>query len=303
VSLFSRLVVSVAEAAPIRGLFTSTGLGRRVAKRFVAGETLDDAVHVARLLNGQGMSASLDLLGEEVTSADEVESARRSYEECLQRIDAEQLDANISIKLTQLGLSFDQDLTATNLDRLAKAAGALGLTITVDMEDSTYTAATVELYETAQAEHGNLGVALQAYLYRTPADLSRLAPLGGHLRLCKGAYVEPDEIAFPDKDDVDAAFARLLEPLMKDERVMPAVATHDLRLIELTRRWANTRRSPFEFQMLYGIATNVQRKLAAEGYPLRIYIPYGVRWYPYLVRRLGERPANLAFFARALVSR
>ena len=301
-SLFSRLVVGTAESAPVKAFVTSTRIGKRVAGRFVAGETLDDAIEAARKINRLGMSVSLDLLGEEVATPDEVEQARREYEECLQRIASEDIDGNISIKLTQLGLSLDEELTAATLDQLAKAAAALDLTITVDMEDSTYTASTVEIFQEAQAKHGNLGVALQAYLRRTPSDLALLAPGGGHLRLCKGAYVEPEEIAFTDKDDVDAAYVRLLEPLMAESRVMPAIATHDRRLVELTRRLARSRSAPFEFQMLYGVALPMQRELAASGYPLRIYVPYGVRWYPYLVRRLGERPANLGFFLRALTS-
>jgi proline dehydrogenase len=302
-SLFSRLVVGIAESAPIKRLVTSTPLGQRVARRFVAGETLDQAIQAARKLNRAGMSVSLDLLGEEVSSAEEVEAALHQYEECLHRIAVEGIDGNISIKLTQLGLSLDAELTASTLDRLAKAAAALELTITIDMEDSSHTEATVELYRAAQVKHGNLGLALQAYLHRSPADLASLAPIGGHLRLCKGAYVEPKEIAFVDKADVDAAYIRLLEPLMADNRVMPAIATHDPRLIEMARRLSRSRTAPFEFQMLFGVALPVQRALGSAGFPLRIYVPYGVRWYPYLVRRLGERPANLAFFARALVSR
>lgn len=302
-SAFSRLVVGIAESTPVKRLVTSTRIGRSVANRFVAGETLDDAVKAARNLNAHGMSVSLDLLGEEVNAAGEVDQARREYEECLHRIADEGIDANISIKLTQLGLGFDEELTASTLNQLAKSATELGLTITIDMEDSRWTAATIEIYRAAQSQHGNLGVALQAYLYRTPADLDLLAPLAGHLRLCKGAYVETDDVAFTDKDDVDAAFARLMEPLLADERLLPAIATHDRRLIERTRSLVGPRTGPFEFQMLYGVAVAIQRELASSGYPLRIYVPYGARWYPYLVRRLGERPANLAFFVRALAQR
>ena len=168
------------------------------------------------------------------------------------------------------------------------------------MEDSRYTADTVDIYQEAQGRFDHLGLALQSYLRRTPEDLRRLAPLGGHIRLCKGAYVEAEAVAFTDSDDVDAAYARLLEVLMADDRVMPAIATHDPRLIELTRKFALHRRAPFEFQMLYGVRPNTQRELARAGYPVRVYVPYGSRWYPYLVRRLGERPANLGFFLRAL---
>ena len=302
-SLFSRLVVGTAESPPIHRLITRTRAGRRLAHRFVAGETLDEAAEVARRLNRAGMTVSLDLLGEEVTASDEVEQAYEGYEECLKRIADDGLDANISVKLTQLGLAIDQSLAAKTLDRLASAAADLGLTITIDMEDSRYTAATVDLYRSAQEFRGNLGLALQAYLHRTPADVASLVGLGGHLRLCKGAYVEDRDVAFTDPDDVDAAFVRLLETLMAADQVNLAVATHDPKLIEVTRRLAHNRGGRFEFQMLYGVRTKAQRELSAAGYPLRIYLPYGSHWYPYLVRRLGERPANLALFLRALVDR
>jgi proline dehydrogenase len=300
-SLFSRLVVGTAESPPIERLITRTKAGQRLAHRFVAGETLDEAAAVARRLNQSGMAVSLDLLGEEVTSPAEVEQAYKGYEECLGRIAENSLDANISVKLTQLGLAIDQSLAAKTLDRLAATAADLGLTITIDMEDSRYTGATVDLYRSAQELRGNLGLALQAYLYRTPGDVDSLVMHGGHLRLCKGAYVEDRVVAFTDRDDVDAAFARLLEMLMAADRVTPAIATHDPKLIELTRRLARTRSGPFEFQMLYGVRSKAQSELSQAGYPIRIYLPYGSHWYPYLVRRLGERPANLAFFLRALV--
>lgn len=299
-SLFSRLVVGTAESIPVKSLITGTRAGRALARRFVAGETLDEAAAVAGALNRDGMAVSLDLLGEEVAASAEVDMACKAYEACLGRIHDDSLEGNVSIKLTQLGLAIDEDLAATTLDRLATTARDMSLTITIDMEDSRYTAATVEIYRHAQERHQNLGLALQAYLYRTPEDVKALAALGGHLRLCKGAYVEEADVAFTDKDEVDAAFARSLEILMSDDRVMPAIATHDPSLIELTRRLASVRQAPFEFQMLYGVRTKAQQELAQAGYPLRIYLPYGSHWYPYLVRRLGERPANLSFFLRAL---
>lgn len=302
-SAFSKLIVGTAESTPIRKLITGTRAGRALAYRFVAGDTLDDAVAAAHRLNHVGLKVSLDLLGEEVTSTSEVEAALDGYTQCLQRIAAEKIDGNISIKLSQFGLAIDPRFAEEALDRLATSALALDLTVTIDMEDSSYTQATVELYARAQERHYNLGLALQAYLFRTPDDLARLAPLGGHLRLCKGAYVEPEKIAFTSKADVNAAYARLLEILMADGRVWPAIATHDQKLIDLTRRLARIRTEPFEFQMLYGVRTQAQRELAGAGFPVRIYVPYGSRWYPYLVRRLAERPANVAFFLRAVVGR
>ncbi|HUP15493.1 MAG TPA: proline dehydrogenase family protein [Acidimicrobiia bacterium] len=302
-SAFSRMVVAVAESTPVRSTFTNTRAGKALVRRFVAGDTLAEAIGAAQKLNRQGMKVSLDLLGEEVNSAVEVEAALASYVACLDEIAANSIDGNVSIKLTQLGLAFDPDLARATLDRLAASAARLGLTVTIDMEDSTYTEETVDIYADAQPRHGNLGLALQAYLYRTPDDLLRLMPLGGHLRLCKGAYVEPEAVAFQSTSEVDAAFARLLNVLMGFENVTPAVATHDPQLIDLARQLDHQRRLPFEFQMLYGVRPQAQKELAAAGYPIRIYVPYGSRWYPYLVRRLAERPANLGFFLRALVGR
>jgi proline dehydrogenase len=303
VSVFSRLVVAVAESTPVRSTFTNTRAGKALVRRFVAGDTLAEAIEAAKKLNRQGMKVSLDLLGEEVNSAVEVEAALAGYVACLDEMAASSIDGNVSIKLTQLGLAFDPELARTTLDRWAESAAPLGLTVTIDMEDSAYTADTAEIYADAQGRHGNLGLALQAYLYRTADDLLRLMPLGGHLRLCKGAYVEPEAVALQSPTEIDAAFARLLTVLMGFEEVTPAVATHDPRLIELARQLDHQRRQPFEFQMLYGVRPQAQTELAAAGYPIRIYVPYGSRWYPYLVRRLAERPANLGFFLRALVSR
>lgn len=297
------MVVAVAESGPVRSIITNTRAGKAVVRRFVAGETLDAGIVAAKNLNRQGTKVSLDLLGEEVRSTGEVEAALGSYVACLDGIAANAIDGNISIKLTQLGLALDRDLARSTLERLAASASRHGLSVTVDMEDSTYTEDTVEIYAAAQKTHGNLGLALQAYLRRTPDDLQRLMPLGGHIRLCKGAYVEPESVAFTSTAEVDAAFARLLIVLMGYEGVTPAVATHDPELIELTRQLARQRRAPFEFQMLYGVRPQAQRDLAAAGFPTRIYVPYGSRSYPYLVRRLAERPANVAFFLRALVSR
>lgn len=302
-SVFSRMVVAVAESAPVRSTFTNTKAGKALVRRFVAGDTLADAIGAATALNRAGMKVSLDLLGEEVRSTDEVENALAGYVACLDEIAANAIDGNISIKLTQLGLAFDPTLARSALDRLAVSAGRRGLTVTIDMEDSAYTEATVEIYAAAQQVHGNLGLALQAYLRRTAEDLERLMPLGGHIRICKGAYVEPESIAFPTAAEVDASFMRLLRTVMANEGVVPAVATHDPSLIELTRQLDGSRRGSFEFQMLYGVRPAAQGQLAADGYPIRIYVPYGSRWYPYLVRRLAERPANLVFFLRALISR
>lgn len=300
-STFTRLVVAATHNPVARKVITGTRPGRSLAHRFVAGDTLDQAVAAARQVTAAGMLVSLDLLGEEVADRDGALAARRGYLDCLERVASEGIVANISVKLTQLGLSFDTGLAREAVDELASRAAATSTTVTIDMEDSRFTQATVDLYADAQARHGNLGVALQAYLRRTPSDLERLAPLGGHIRLCKGAYVEAGEIAFTDKQEVRAAFARLLEFLMRHESVRPAIATHDDRLIALTRALAPRRRSPFEFQMLYGVRPQLQQELLAAGHPVRVYTPYGSQWYAYLTRRLAERPSNAVFFLRALV--
>ena len=302
-ALTVKVVLAVTRWGWVRWLFTKTRVGRRVALRFVAGESLDEAVAAARRADAAGVTVSLDHLGEHVTDRRAAEVARDDYLACLERIAVEDLDANISIKLTQLGMGLDDELCARSLDALATRAAELSLTVTIDMEESAHTDVTLNLYEQAQKEHGNLGVALQAYLRRTAEDLRRVAPLGGHIRLCKGAYDEPEEIALRSSKVVDAAFDRLCGMLMEQEDAKPAIASHDAERIAFAIGLAEGRRAPWEMQMLYGIREPLQRSLVGDGHPLRVYIPYGDAWYPYLTRRIAERPANLWFFIRALFSR
>jgi len=243
------------------------------------------------------------VMGELPADRAEAVRARDDYLACLDRIGESGLPANISVKLTQLGMGLDDELAGKSLDMLATRAADLGTSVTVDMEESQYTSQTIALYEAAQRRHGNLGIAVQAYLHRTKADLDRLIPLGGHIRLCKGAYAEPDEVAVQANDDVDERFDSLLALLMATPATKPAIATHDDARIDLAKSLVPDRQAPFEFQMLYGVRGPMQRELVAAGYPLRIYVPYGVAWYPYLTRRLAERPANVLFFLRALVGR
>lgn len=287
--------------APVRKAITATGPGKALARRFVAGDTLDEAVRAARTLNTEGFLVSLDLLGEEVHDAATARAAVDRYVECLDRIAAEGLDANISVKPTHLGLAVDPVLAAESIDRLASRAREVGTTVTIDMEDSRYTEGTVAMYEEAQKSHGNLGLAIQACMKRTPADLDRLIPLGGHIRLCKGAYLEPPEVALTTRKQVSVAYAAGLRKLMTSPEVKPAIATHDDELIELALDLAKERSEPYEFQMLYGVRPDLQRKIVAAGHPLRVYLPFGSQWYPYLTRRLAERPANTWFFFRALL--
>jgi proline dehydrogenase len=303
VSLLGRLVLAVTRRSLVRRRFAVGGWGRRVATRFVAGETLDDAVRVARELNGRGFLVSMDLLGEHVSDARLAERARDEYLGCIDRVAAEGLQANVSVKLTQLGLGLDDALAEASLRALAKRAAAAGMTVTVDMEESALTQVTVDLYCRVQADLGNLGLALQAYLRRTPGDLARILALGGHVRLCKGAYDEPEAVALQHRGQVEEAFLALLADLMACEGVRPAVATHHDRLVAAAREMARTRRGPFEFQMLYGIRAALQEELVKAGHAVRVYVPYGASWYPYLTRRMAERPSNLWFFVRAFFGR
>jgi proline dehydrogenase len=298
-----KAVLTITRWRWVRWLFTRTRVGRRVALRFVAGETLGEAVAATRRINDAGMSVSLDHLGEHVTDTTAAGAARDAYLACLDRIAAEGLDANISVKLTQLGMGLDDELCARSLDALAARASASGLTVTIDMEESVHTATTLRLYREAQGAHGNLGLAIQAYLRRTLDDLASLLALGGHIRLCKGAYDEAEEIAFRSRDEVNVAYDRLLETLMATESVKPAVATHDGGRIEVAKGLGRRRTAPWEFQMLYGVRDALQRALVADGFALRVYVPYGDSWYPYLTRRIAERPANVWFFFRALFGR
>jgi proline dehydrogenase len=301
--LIVKIVLTTTQWRWVRWLFTRTRIGRRVALRFVAGDTIDEAVAAVQRLNAAGMTVSMDHLGEHVTDATAALAARDAYLACIDRIAAEGLDANISVKLTQLGMGLDDALCAESLEALAVRAGACGTSVTIDMEESAHTATTLRIYSEAQRRHGNLGVALQAYLRRTPEDLAAVAPLGGHIRLCKGAYDEAESIAFRSREEVDAAYDRLLEALMAAESVKPAIATHDERRIVVAEELGTRRTAPWEFQMLYGVRDRLQRDLVAAGYSMRVYVPYGDSWYPYLTRRMAERPANVWFFVRALFGR
>lgn len=300
--LFRRIILAVAHHPVVERIMLRSRAGRHLARRFVPGTTLDDAVAACRLLNDRGMSVSLDHLGEEVKDEAAAHAARADYVECIERIAAEGLDANLSVKLTQLGLGVPgpDALVEEAITELAEAARRANTTVTIDMEDSRWTQATVDLYAALQPAAGNLGLALQAALYRTPADLERVITLGGHIRICKGAYLEPPEVAAQRKDEVDLRFAAILHALLAQTEVVPAVATHDERLVDLTRDLARDRTAPFEFQMLYGIRTDLQHQLVDAGCAMRVYVPYGPQWYPYLTRRLAERPANLLFFLQAL---
>jgi proline dehydrogenase len=265
------------------------------AGRFVAGETLDDCLEVLQRLNGQGLDANTTLLGEGVLEAGQTDAVVASYREVIERIAAEGVRANVALKLTHLGLEIDEELAYANIRGLLE----LGSFIRIDMEQSQFVDATLRIYRRLREEgFDNVGTVLQAYLYRTPDDLESLLPLAPNLRLVKGAYLEPEQVAYPKKADVDAVYGRLLERMLQAGG-HTAVATHDERLIQHTIRFsaahaiANDR---FEFQMLYGVRPQLQLDLVRRGYKVLVATPYGPEWYPYLMRRLGERPANLLFF-------
>ncbi len=302
-NVVGRGVLAVTNRPTVRKLFSESAAGRRLSLRFVAGETIDDAAAAVQALNKMGAQVSLDHLGEHVADVMAAVAARDDYLDCLDRIHADGLDANIAVKLTQLGLGLDDDLAVESLGALASRATDAGTTVTVDMEESELVEKTVTAFETIQSRYGNVGIAVQSYLYRTPADLDRIVARGGHVRLCKGAYAEPPEVAHQQKDRVDAAFDALTRRLMATPGIKPAIATHDNDRIDVAKQLAGNRTGPWEFQMLYGVRRNLQRSLLADGFPVRVYVPYGTAWYPYLTRRMAERPANVMFFLRAAVGR
>ena len=281
------------------------GVARAFARRFVAGEMLNDAVAAVRAINTRGMSATLDLLGESVKSAADAGNARDQILAVIDRIAAEQADANVSVKLTQLGLDIDLVLCRDNMVTVLERAAAYRTFVRIDMESSAYTERTLQLFERELfPRFGDLvGVVIQSALRRSEHDVDRLARMRARVRLVKGAYAETPDIAFPAKRDVDDAFARMAERLLEAD-VYPAIATHDDRLIGQLARRAGALGRPrdrFEFQMLYGVRRDLQDRLRREGHRVRIYVPFGTHWYPYLMRRLAERPANVASITASVV--
>jgi proline dehydrogenase len=274
------------------------------ARRFIAGETIEEAIEAASRVQANGLLLTLDYLGENVTNLAEADAATRHYLDMIQRMVAAGTDRNISLKLTSLGLDVDKASAVDNLRKILERAEPAGFFVRLDMESSHYTDITLEIFETLWAQgHRGLGVVLQAALRRSEHDLQRINALGGRVRLVKGAYTEPTTIAYQNKSDVDAAYARMMRVLIASDHY-PAIATHDDVMIERARRWAEEQGlapTRFEFQMLYGVRRDLQAKLVREGYRVRIYIPFGRQWFPYFMRRLGERPANLTFVIKSLI--
>jgi proline dehydrogenase len=298
-------ILHAAESARLQRLVQ--GHGKRVgAARFVAGETLDSCVAVLRKLNDAGLYANTTLLGEAIPDAEGAAAVTAEYETIIERLVAEQLKANVALKLTHLGLSFDEELAYANVERLVARAEALGTFLRIDMEQSDYVEVTLRIYERLRdAGHDAVGTVLQSYLYRTLDDLERLLPRSPNLRIVKGAYLEPESIAYPDKADVDRKYVELVERGLLGGAYI-AVATHDEAIIRRVQAFTvreGIPRDRFEFQMLYGVRPGLQRSIAADGYKVLVATPFGPDWYPYLMRRLAERPANLGFFLKNLVRR
>jgi proline dehydrogenase len=284
----------------LRRWVETSRLAQRLSSRFVAGERLEDALRVGQRINSEGITLTLDHLGESVTSLAEASQARDVYLRALEEIHSSGVKGNVSLKLTQFGLDLSPDACRANVARLVERAAALGTFVRIDMESSEYTDRTLDLVEELHAQFPCVGTVIQSYLYRSQKDIKRLCSRRIRVRLCKGAYLEPAGVAFPSKADVDRNYIELMK-LLLDEGEYPAIATHDERMITATKAYAaqaGIARDRFEFQMLYGIRRDLQRRLVAEGYRLRLYVPFGKAWYPYLMRRLAERPANVFFLAR-----
>ena len=293
-------LLKLSESKKFATWVTSNGSTRRMARRFVAGETLNEAIAAASECNKAGMMASLDYLGENVSTTSSAQHSRDAYLEIFERIAQEKLQANVSCKLTQLGLDINTDFSSGLVLSIVERAATFDNFLRIDMEGSAYTQRTMDLVKLVRERNPAVGTVIQAYLYRSEKDIGDLLTYGCRIRLCKGAYKEPEEVAYPRKADVDANYIRLMQMLLSSG-FYHAIATHDPRMIAATIRHAAAKqisKDDFEFQMLYGVRTDLQRRLVKDGYRVRIYIPFGNDWFPYFMRRLAERPANVGFLIR-----
>ncbi len=302
--MLRRTFLWLSEHSGVFNFIRRNRLARRVASRFVAGETLDSAISAGRTLNARGITVSLDLLGESVSSAEETRAARNEVLRTLEAIARAGIDGNVSVKPTQLGLDISTDLCAENMRQILTRAKDLEIFVRMDMESSAHTERTLRLfYDELHPTFGNLtGVVIQSYLRRSARDVEDLVASGARVRLCKGAYAEPVEVAFQERREVSESFAALMKTLL-ERGTYPAIATHDPALIDQTIAFGDGRgidRSRYEFQMLYGVRRDLQDSLRGQGYNVRVYVPFGTHWYPYLMRRLAERPANVSFMVASL---
>jgi proline dehydrogenase len=301
------LILAAARSPQVERLVETAPISRDVVRRFVAGTSPDDALDVTRVLTDDGLGVSLDNLGEDTLTAEQAEKTRDEYVRLLGALAGAGLTpaAEVSVKLSALGQRFDEKLAFEHAKAICAAASQANTSVTLDMEDHTTTDSTLDILSRLRIEYPNTGAVLQAYLRRSEGDCRELAGAGSRVRLCKGAYKEPDDVAYATKLDVDKSYVRCLNILMSGEG-HPMVATHDPRLVAIAEdraKWFDRTADTFEFQMLYGIRPDEQRRLSELGYAVRVYVPYGTQWYGYLMRRLAERPANVAFFGRALLSR
>ena len=300
--------IALSQSKPLRRFCEQSSLGRRMSSRFVAGMTVEEVLRAAASVNQQGMSASLDSLGENVSSPDEARRAADIYHRLLDAIALRRLDANVSVKLTQVGMDLDPALAERIVSELVGHAARAGSFVRVDMEGTPYTEQTIALVERVHALPGNagrVGTVIQSYLYRSEADIARLLQQGIRIRLCKGAYKEGPEHAFPAKADVDSNYVKLMKTLVTSG-VFCGIATHDPAIIGQMKQFidqSGVDKKAFEFQMLYGVRRDLQRQLVDEGYGMRVYIPFGTEWYPYFMRRLAERPANVLFIAKQMLKK
>jgi proline dehydrogenase len=286
----------------LRHWMETSPLARKLTSRFVAGETLDDELRVSTQLQGQGIMTALDHLGENITSLEEADQSAAAYLQALDQIATRGLPATVSLKATHFGMDVSETACYENVLRVAARAREIGSRVEIDMEYTAYTERTLALVTAVAREVGDIRIAIQAYLFRTPADIERLNQLGIRVRLCKGAYNEPPNVAYRNKADVDRSYVELMHRLF-DQGTDPAIAGHDPRMIQEAIRYSRERAitpDRFEFQMLYGIRRDLQRQVVDQGFRLRVYVPYGTAWYPYFMRRLSERPANVLFVARSL---
>ena len=293
--------IALSQNQPLRHFSEGSAVGRRVSSRFVAGLQVDDVLRATEELNAHGIAATLDSLGENVHSPEEARASAAIYHRLLDAIADRRLNANASVKLTQMGMDLGQDLAEEIVDELVQHAAQADTFLRIDMEGSPYTQATLDMVHRLHSHYpGRVGVVIQSYLYRSKADVDQLLARGIRIRLCKGAYQEPPALAYPEKTDVDANYVRLMQTLLKSG-IFHGIATHDEAMIAATREFARAQKidpSSFEFQMLYGIRRDLQKQLVDEGYKMRVYVPFGTEWYPYFMRRLAERPANVLFLAK-----
>ncbi len=300
----SLLYLSTANWA--RNIASNLFIAKRVARRFVAGETIEEAISATKRLNDNGILATLDYLGESILSESDAEEVVNTYQSLLEEMNKNKVQASVSVKPTHLGLDLSEEICMTNLRHILTTAKQYGIQITIDMESTKHTDVTIRMYRTLRDEYNfdNTGTVIQAYLYRSQEDMHELSREHSHIRICKGAYLESPDLAFPEKSDVDANYVKLAEQyLTDDDQSYLCIATHDENMIAATKAIIAKHNIPqdrYEFQMLYGIRSDRQQEIANEGEKMRVYVPFGEAWYPYFVRRLAERPANLWFFAKNL---